>query len=441
MNVLLISLGCDKNLVDSERMLGILYDKGYQIVEEEEKADIIVINSCCFINDAKEESIETILEMAEWKKKGNVKILVVTGCLAQRYRKEILEEIPEIDAIVGTAAYEEIVEAIEEALQGKKSEKFENINLPEYTDGKRMITTSGYYSYLKIAEGCNKHCSYCIIPKVRGRYRSIPMETLIREAKDLAERGVKELILVAQETARYGMDLYREKMLPKLLRELCKIEKLQWIRILYCYPEEITDELIQVIKEEEKICHYLDLPIQHVSDAILSRMGRKISKTEMINIITKIRKEIPDIALRTTLITGFPGETKKYHRELMKFVEEMRFERLGVFTYSKEEGTIAAFMDGHIEEKKKEDRRKELMELQQRIAFENAKEMKGQIVSVIVEGKLENEPVYIARTYKDAPDIDGYLFFECSYEIISGDFVKVEVIDAQGYDLIGRLIE
>lgn len=459
MKILFISLGCDKNLVDSEKMLGLLHGKGHEIVDEEAQADVIVVNTCCFINDAKEESIETILEMAEWKKNGSLQALVVTGCLAQRYRKEILKEIPEVDAVVGTTGYEKIAEAIEEALQGKKAEKFEDLDyLPEYglrgqyqpqaekreasaEKSRRILTTGGYFSYLKIAEGCDKHCSYCIIPKIRGNYRSMPMEALIEEAEYLAGQGVKELILVAQETTMYGCDLYGKKMLPELLRRLCRIPGLYWIRILYCYPEEITDELIQVMKEEEKICHYLDLPIQHASDAILKRMGRRTSRQELVDVITKLRKEIPDIAIRTTLITGFPGETKEQHEELKQFIREMQFERLGVFTYSPEENTPAAQMPDQIAEEIKEARRDELMALQQEIAFAHARKMRGRTVYAMVEGKLPDEPVYLARTYQDAPNVDGYLFVECPYEIISGDFMKVKVTDSQGYDLIGELVD
>ncbi len=451
MKILFISLGCDKNLVDSEKMLGMLSGAGHEIVDKEEQADVIVVNTCCFIGDAKEESIETILEMAEWKKKGSLKALVVTGCLAQRYRKEILEEIPEIDAIVGTTGYEKIAEAIEEAVRGKKAERFEELSyLPGAGQEKaglagkqisgRVLTTGGYYSYLKIAEGCDKRCTYCVIPKVRGNYRSVPMDTLLKEAEYLAGQGVKELILVAQETTVYGKDLYGKKMLPELLRKLCRIPGFYWIRILYCYPEEITDELIQVIKEEKKICHYLDLPIQHASNEILKRMGRRTSKQELVDIIGRLRKEIPDIAIRTTLITGFPGETTEQHEELKQFIREMRFDRLGVFTYSQEEDTPAAEMDGQVPEEEKERRKQELMEIQQEIAFEQAERMQGQQLYVMVEGKLPDEPVYIARTYKDAPGVDGYLFLECPYEILSGDFMKVEVVGSQEYDLIGEII-
>lgn len=364
MNILFISLGCDKNLVDTEVMLGMLASRGYQMVEEETQADVIVINTCCFVHDAKEESIQNILEMAEYKKEGRLKALIVTGCLAQRYRQEILDEIPEVDAVLGTTAYDKILDAIDEALKGHHTLTLADTDLLPEVETKRLVTTGGHFAYLKIAEGCDKHCTYCIIPKIRGNFRSVPMEQLLSEAEYLAEQGVKELILVAQETTLYGKDLYGEKSLHKLLRELCKISGIRWIRILYCYPEEIYDELIQTIKEEPKICHYLDLPIQHANDEILKRMGRRTTKQELIDIISKLRREIPDIALRTTLITGFPGETKEQHEELMEFVDEMEFDRLGVFTYSPEEDTAAARMEGQIEEEVKEERQAELMELQ-----------------------------------------------------------------------------
>ena len=369
MNILFISLGCDKNLVDSEVMLGLLDAKGYQIVDDETQADIIVINTCCFVHDAKEESIQTILEMAEYKTEGRLKALIVTGCLAQRYRQEIIDEIPEVDAVLGTTAYDKIVEAVEEALAGAGHVELENVNALPLVDTKRLVTTGGHYAYMKIAEGCDKHCTYCIIPKLRGNYRSVPMERLIQEAKDLAEQGVKELILVAQETTLYGKDIYGEKSLHKLLRELCKVDGIRWIRILYCYPEEIDDNLIQVMKEEKKLCHYLDLPIQHANDEILKRMGRRTSKAQLEEIIGKLKREIPDITLRTTLITGFPGETEEQHEELKAFVDEMEFDRLGVFTYSPEEDTPAAEMSDQIPEEVKEDRQAEIMELQQEIAF------------------------------------------------------------------------
>ena len=440
MNILFISLGCDKNLVDSEVMLGLLDKKGYQIVDSEEDADIIVVNTCCFIHDAKEESIQTILEMAEYKKEGKLKALIVTGCLAQRYQQEIIDEIPEVDAVLGTTSYDHIVEAVEEALAGNGHVVLEDVDaLPDVKE-KRLVTTGGHYAYMKIAEGCDKHCTYCIIPKLRGNYRSVPMEKLLAEAKDLADLGVKELILVAQETTVYGKDLYGEKSLHKLLRELCKISGIQWIRILYCYPEEIYDELIQTIKEENKVCHYLDLPIQHASDAVLKRMGRRTSKAQLVEIIEKLRKEIPDISLRTTLITGFPGETQEQHEELKDFVDEMEFDRLGVFTYSPEEDTPAATMTEQIPEEVKEDRQAELMELQQEIAFDLAEDMVGREVLVMIEGKVADENAYVGRTYKDAPNVDGLIFINTDEELMSGDFARVRVTGALEYDLIGELI-
>ncbi len=440
MNILFISLGCDKNLVDTEVMLGLLDSRGYQMVDTEEEADVIVVNTCCFIHDAKEESINTILQMAEYKKTGRLKALIVTGCLAQRYQKEILDEIPEVDGVLGTTSYDKILEAIDEALAGHTELKMEDINALPQVETKRLVTTGGHYAYLKIAEGCDKHCTYCIIPKVRGDYRSVPMEKLLKEARELAEGGVKELILVAQETTVYGVDLYGEKKLPELLRKLCEIPGLYWIRILYCYPEEITEELIQVIKEEEKICHYLDLPIQHASDGILKRMGRRTTKQELVDIIGKLRKEIPDIALRTTLITGFPGETQEQHEELMAFVDEMEFERLGVFTYSPEEDTPAAAMPDQIPEEVKELRQAELMELQQEIAFEKAEDMIGRELLVMIEGKVVDENAFVGRTYMDAPNVDGLIFVTADQELMSGDFARVKVTGANEYDLIGGLI-
>lgn len=440
MNILFISLGCDKNLVDSEVMLGLLDAKGYQIVDDETQADIIVINTCCFVHDAKEESIQTILEMAEYKTEGRLKALIVTGCLAQRYRQEIIDEIPEVDAVLGTTAYDKIVEAVEEALAGAGHVELENVNALPLVDTKRLVTTGGHYAYMKIAEGCDKHCTYCIIPKLRGNYRSVPMERLIQEAKDLAEQGVKELILVAQETTLYGKDIYGEKSLHKLLRELCKVDGIRWIRILYCYPEEIDDNLIQVMKEEKKLCHYLDLPIQHANDEILKRMGRRTSKAQLEEIIGKLKQEIPDITLRTTLITGFPGETEEQHEELKAFVDEMEFDRLGVFTYSPEEDTPAAEMPDQIPEEVKEDRQAEIMELQQEIAFAQAKDMIGEEVLVMIEGKVADENAYVGRTYKDAPGVDGLIFINTDEELMSGDFARVKVTGAVEYDLIGELL-
>lgn len=440
MKILFISLGCDKNLVDSEVMLGIIRDKHYEITNDENQADIIIVNTCCFINDAKEESITTILEMAQYKKQ-NLKALIVTGCLAQRYKEEIRKEIPEVDAIVGTTGYETIGDIIEEVLKGAHPENFKALDYLPQSGTARVNTTGGYYSYLKIAEGCDKHCTYCIIPSIRGSFRSVPMEKLLEEAAQLAAGGVKELLLVAQETTLYGMDLYGEKKLPALLRELCKIPGLQWIRILYCYPEEITDELIETIKEEEKICNYLDIPIQHSANNILKRMGRRTTKEDLAKIIHKLRKSIPDIALRTTLISGFPGETEQDHKELLSFVDEMEFDRLGVFTYSPEEGTPAALMEDQVDEEAKERRQGEVMELQQAIAFEKAENMLGQKVRVLIEGKLADENVYIGRTYKDAPNVDGLIFVDSQRELMSGDMIFAYITGAREYDLIGEIIE
>ena len=440
MKILFISLGCDKNLVDTEVMLGMLASRGYEMTNDEQEADIIVINTCCFIHDAKEESIQNILEMAEYKKNGSAKALIVTGCMAERYRQEILDEIPEVDEVLGTTAYDRILDAVDAALAGQHEVMTADLDALPLPETKRLVTTGGHFAYLKIAEGCDKHCTYCIIPKIRGNFRSVPMERLLKEAQDLAEQGVKELILVAQETTLYGKDLYGEKSLPKLLRELCKISGIRWIRILYCYPEEITDELIQVMKEEPKICHYLDLPIQHANDTILKRMGRRTSKQELIDIVQKLRKEIPDICLRTTLITGFPGETQEQHEELMEFVDEMEFERLGVFAYSPEENTPAALMPDQISEEIKEDRRDAILELQQEIAFDKAADMVGRTLYAMIEGKVADEPAYVARTYADSPDIDGYVFVNTGEMLMSGDFVKVKITGSAEYDLIGELV-
>lgn len=446
MNILFVSLGCDKNLVDTEVMLGLLAKKGHQMIDDETQADIVIVNTCCFIHDAKEESIQTILEMAQLKETAVLKKLIVTGCLAQRYKEEILEEIPEVDAVLGTTSYDEIAEVIDGLFSDSPMERadarmiMKDVDyLPETQKG-RLVTTGGHFAYLKIAEGCDKHCTYCIIPKIRGNFRSVPMEELIDEAKELADQGVKELILVAQETTLYGKDIYGEKSLPRLLKALCKIQGLRWIRILYCYPEEITDELIQVIKEEPKICHYLDLPIQHASDAILKRMGRKTSKEQLVSIIGKLREEIPDITLRTTLITGFPGETDEQHEELMDFVDQMEFERLGVFTYSPEEDTPAAEMPDQISEEIKQDRQAELMELQQDIVFDRNEDLIGEEMLVMIEGKVADENAYVGRTYRDAPNVDGLIFVNTDEELVSGDFAKVKVTGAMDYDLIGELL-
>ena len=438
--ILFISLGCDKNLVDSEVMLGILADRGFEMTDTEDDADIIIINTCCFINDAKEESINTILEMAEYKKTGPCKALIVTGCLAQRYKQEIVDEIPEVDAVIGTSKYDEIFDAVDQALKGSHFLDVDDLDRLPSVPGKRILTTGGHYAHLKIAEGCDKHCTYCIIPKIRGNYRSVPMEQLLAEAASLAEQGVKELILVAQETTLYGVDLYGKKSLHILLQELAKIKGIRWIRILYCYPEEIYPELIETIKNEKKVCHYLDMPIQHASDAILRRMGRRTTKAQLKETVSLLRKEIPDIVLRTTLIAGFPGETQEQHEELMEFVDEMEFERLGVFAYSPEENTPAASMPDQIPEEIKEERRDAILELQQEIAFDKAADMVGRTLYAMIEGKVADEPAYVARTYADSPDIDGYVFVNTGEMLMSGDFVKVKITGSAEYDLIGELV-
>ena len=443
MKILFVSLGCDKNLVDTEMMLGQLSQEGFTFTDDETEAEVIVINTCCFINDAKEESINTILEMAELKKQGTLKALVVSGCLAQRYKEEIQTEIPEVDCILGTTAIDQIVEAVKEVLDGQNvgMKHIEDINRQPVYGKKRIMTTGGHYAYMKIAEGCDKHCTYCIIPKIRGNFRSIPMEALVEEAKLLVEQGVKELILVAQETTLYGQDLYGRKALPELLDKLNEIPGLYWIRILYCYPEEVTQELIDAIKRNEKVCHYLDIPIQHGSDAVLKRMGRRTNEQQLRDIVGKLREEIPDICLRTTLISGFPGENEEDHEIVMNFVDELEFDRLGVFTYSPEEDTPAAMMEDQIPEEVKEDRRAELMELQQDIAYEKADAMVGRKLMVMIEGKVADENAYVGRSYKDAPNVDGYVFVNTDRNLMTGDFVPVTIIGSYEYDLIGEIDE
>lgn len=442
MKILFVSLGCDKNLVDTEFMLGTLRDAGHTFTNDETEADVIVINSCCFINDAKEESINTILEMAEYKDKGSCKVLIVTGCLAERYRDEIIAEIPQVDVILGTNSYEEIAKALEEvqAHTGEHYEVYKPLEGLPNVQSSRSLTTGGHYAHLKIAEGCNKNCTYCIIPHIRGRYRSVPMEELLKQARELAEQGVKELILVAQETTLYGVDLYGEKSLHKLLDALNEIPGIQWIRIMYCYPEEIYEELIQSIKKNKKVCHYLDMPIQHINNELLKRMGRRTTKEELIEKISHLKQEIPDITLRTTLISGFPGETQEMHEELMYFLNEMEFDRLGAFTYSPEEGTPAAEFPDQIDEEVKAEWRDEVMELQEEIIFDKNEEMKGRELWVMIEGKVDAENAYVGRTYRDAPEIDGYVFVNTDETLMTGDFVKVKITGAYEYDLIGEMI-
>ena len=430
-----------------------LCNKGYYITDNEYEADVIVVNTCCFIHDAKEESIENIIEMAKHKEDGALKCLVVTGCLAQRYKEEIIKEIPEVDAVIGTTAYDDIVEVVDSVLKDRRSDvnkkesdaltkynSFKDISYLTKNNAKRVVTTGGYTSYLKIAEGCNKNCTYCIIPKLRGKFRSVPMEELLEEARYLADKGVKELILVAQETTLYGVDIYGEKRLPHLLKELCKIDGFEWIRILYTYPEEISDELIQVIKEEDKICKYIDMPIQHASDKILRKMGRRTNNKDLVDIITKLRNEIEDIVIRTTLITGFPGESEEDFEILLDFVYNMNFERLGVFTYSAEEGTRAYDMKDQVDEDIKVARRDAVMEMQQDITFDYMSSLVGNITKVLIEGYIVDEDIYVGRTYMDAPNIDGLIFVNSTRQIMSGDIILAEIKSSDGYDLIGEHI-
>ncbi|MDD6858677.1 MAG: 30S ribosomal protein S12 methylthiotransferase RimO [Lachnospiraceae bacterium] len=442
MKILFISLGCDKNLVDTEEMLGTLCENNdISFTDDEMEADVIIINTCCFVNDAKEESINTIIEMAEHRTHGRCRSLIVAGCLAQRYKSEILKEIPEVDAVIGTASTDAILDIVNRLQKDEDNiEVYNPLDMPVSADKKRILTTGGHYAFLKIAEGCNKCCSYCVIPSIRGKYRSIPMEQLVHKAQELADGGVKELILVAQETTMYGVDLYNKKMLPELLEKLCAINGLYWIRILYCYPEEITDELIQVIKNQDKICNYLDIPVQHAADNVLKNMKRRATLAQLTETIGRLRKEIPDRVLRTTLISGFPGETEEDHEILKKFVEDMRFDRLGVFAYSPEEGTEAAEMENQVDENIKEERRDELMSIQQDIAFEMSESRIGREMLVMIEGKLADENAYVGRTYMDAPGVDGNIFITTDADLMTGDFVKVKVTGAVEYDLIGEIL-
>lgn len=444
MKLLMISLGCDKNLTNTEEMLGLFDKEGYKFTDEEEEADIIVINTCCFIGDAKEESINTILQMAEYKQSngGNCKVLAVCGCLAQRYASEIREEIPEVDVIVGTSAYENIVDAVNNAISAKgECTYLEDINYLPSVNTDRLVTTGGHYAYLKIAEGCDKHCTYCIIPKLRGKFRSVPMERLIKEAEALASKGVKELILVAQETTLYGVDLYNEKKLPELLCRLNSIDGISWIRLLYAYPEEITDELIEAIAVNDKVCHYIDMPVQSGADNVLKRMGRLTCADDIRHTVEKLRKRIPDICIRTTLISGFPGETEEDHNETMDFIDEIEFDRLGVFPYSLEEDTPAAGLPMQVDDELKNERRSELMELQQEIVFEKNEALYGKVMDAFIEGKVSDDDAYVARTYMDAPGVDGYIFIQTERSLMSGDIVKVRVTGSNDYDLIGELAD
>ena len=456
MKILMNSLGCDKNLVDAEEMLACLMDEGHTFTDDPSQADIIIINTCCFIEDAKRESIEAILEAAEWKEKGHVKAVIAAGCMAARYADEIRKELPEVDAMTGIAGAAQIADAVrfvaaENGAETDGGSICSGPAEPEYAPKtgadhdmharRRMITTGGLFEYLRIADGCDKNCTYCVIPSIRGHYRSVPMEELVAQAKDLAEQGVRELILVAQETTLYGVDLYGEKRLHLLLRELCRIDGLRWIRILYCYPEEIYPDLIRTMAEEPKICHYIDMPIQHISDEILRRMNRRTNGEDIRRIIRELREAMPDIAIRTTLLTGFPGESEEAHEELLSFVAKTRFERLGVFTYSKEENTPASRMKNQIHPQTKKRRRRELMELQQEISDAYGSSRIGTECDVLIEGMLPDENVFIGRTYTDAPDVDGYVFVHSDRQLETGDLISAKITGATEYDLTAEEVE
>ncbi|MBR1628297.1 MAG: 30S ribosomal protein S12 methylthiotransferase RimO [Lachnospiraceae bacterium] len=442
MNLYFVSLGCDKNLSDSEHMLAILSKDGFTLVEDEQDAEVAVVNTCCFIHDAMEESIQTLIDLGRLKTEGRLKVLLAAGCLAQRHAKDIRRELPEVDGVIGTNGFDTIAQAVHTALEGEYVSSLPSLAGLPRTDAGRLLSTGGHYGYLKIAEGCDKACTYCIIPKLRGPYRSIPLEALVEEAAQMAREGVRELVLVAQETTLYGVDLYGEKSLPKLIERLSEIEGIRWIRLLYCYPEEIDDALIEVLRTNPKVCHYLDMPIQHIDDEILRRMGRKTSARDIEEKIGRLRTEIPDIALRTTVMCGFPGESEEAHRSLLAFIKKTRFDRLGAFMYSQEEGTAAYDFEEQIDEETKQRRFDEIMSLQQEISAEAGKAQIGRRHMVFVEGRLADETgVYVGRTYRDAPEVDGYLFFESLSGIESGRFVEVTVTEAKEYDLVGVLYE
>lgn len=441
MNILMVSLGCDKNLCDSEAMLGLLRDNNFNITNDEAEADIVVVNTCSFIHDAMEESINTILEMAELKM-DRLKYLIVSGCLAERFKAEIFDEIPEVDACVGTSSFDRIVQVINDLEADKTNVTcFDSLERLATVDSNRVITSGTFMGYLKIAEGCNKFCTYCVIPHIRGKYRSVPMEKLVKEAEYMASQGIKELILVAQETTCYGIDIYGKKSLPELVNELAKIEGIEWIRLMYCYPEEIDDELIELFASCEKLCKYIDMPLQHSEDNILHRMGRRTDKMSIKAVINKLREKVPNIAIRTSLITGFPGETVDDHERLMEFLDEMELDRVGVFTYSKEDGTPAANYPDQVPEELANTWRDEIMELQQEISYDKNEALVGTIQQVIVEGYSPDDDVYVGRTYKDAPNVDGLVFLNCDYELISGTIVNVRIDEAGPYDLIGGVVD
>lgn len=447
MNILMVSLGCDKNLCDSEAMLGLLAKHNYNITNDEQEADAIIVNTCSFIKDAMEESVNTVLEMAKLKQQ-NLKYLIVTGCMAQRFKDEIFDEIPEIDACLGTSSFDKILDVIEELKARDGIEDAEEISvyddidrLATITESNKVITSGTFMGYLKIAEGCDKFCTYCVIPHIRGHYRSVPMEQLLKEAEYMASQGIEELVLVAQETTCYGKDLYGEKRLHVLVRELAKIDGIKWIRLMYCYPEEIYDELIDCFKEEPKLLHYIDMPMQHSEDAILKRMGRRTDRASIEAVIGKLREAAPDIAIRTSLIAGFPGETQEEHEALMAFLDEQELDRVGVFTYSREDGTPAATFENQIDEETAEQWRNEIMELQQEISLDKNETFVGKIMQVIIEGYSSDDDVYVGRTYRDAPGVDGLVFVNCDYELMSGQIVDVRINEVGLYDMIGGIVD
>ncbi len=435
----MISLGCNKNQIDAEIMLAKLAEQGFEITDEVDGADAVIVNTCGFIEDAKKEAIENILDMAELKKEGVIGKIIVTGCLAERYREEILSELPEVDAVVGLGSNKDIAEICDRVLAGVPVVSFgEKTCLP--LDSERMLTTPNYYAYLKIAEGCSNHCTYCAIPKIRGEFRSRQPESILKEAMELAKQGVKELVVIAQDTSRYGEDLYGKSALPALLTSLSKIEGIEWIRVLYCYPERISDELISVVKNNDKIVKYFDIPLQHADAQVLKRMNRKGDYDSLLSLIRKIRSEIPEVVLRTTLITGFPGETEENFETLSRFVNEAKFDRLGCFAYSAEEGTPAALLDGQLDSEIKQSRLEAVMEQQYRIAQQKNEEQVGKILKTVVEGYDAYTDTYYGRTWRDAPEIDGQINFTCGYELNEGDFVDVEVMGINEYDLIGEVV-
>ncbi len=441
MKISFVSLGCDKNLVDSEIMLGLIDEGGHKIISDSSEADIIIINTCGFIMDATEEGIDTILELASYKKEGKCCGLIVTGCMAERYREQIFEELPEVDAVVGVGDFEEIVQVIERVSNNEKVTLITDSNkkLSETLSHKRILSTAGHFAYLKIAEGCDNHCTYCTIPSIRGKFRSRTLESLVEEAKILVDKGVKELIIVAQDTALYGTDIYGEKRLHILLQELKKIENLKWLRLMYCYPEHIYDDLINEIANNEKVCNYIDMPIQHSNDKILKLMGRRSNEKQLRDVVKKLRDKIPDITIRTTLIVGFPHESDEEFNSLKNFVEEIKFDRLGVFNYSMEEGTPAAKMDNQVDDDIKEERKNIIMDIQKNISMEKCDNSIDKVLECIVDGKLPEENVYIGRSYMDCYDVDGMIFFNSPYEVLTGDFVKVKITSASDYDLIGEI--